>query len=149
MRFNTIDNEHIIGRYNATLGNWGVQVSGGSLFWYYDSGLAHNSDISPVVNTWYHVAFSRSGTNLRVFMDGSQIGSTFTDSVNYNTATQLYVGKMSVGHPPLEGNLDEVRISKGVARWTSNFTPPTGPYTTGAATSAAPEITNDITLMSK
>ena len=86
---------------------------------------------TPSANTWYHFALTRSGTNLRVFIDGTQIGSTQTlsGSVSTTGVGTLYVGGENAWVTYyLNGNLDELRISKGIARWTSNFTPPSAPY---------------------
>jgi len=74
---------------------------------------------TPSANTWYHVAISRSGNSFRAFINGSQIGSTLTDTdAMPDIAGSLYIGN----HPEtasLNGWMDEVRISKGTDRgWT-------------------------------
>jgi hypothetical protein len=81
---------------------------------------------SPVVSTWYHVAVTRSGSSARAFINGSQIGSTTTVStsdVASPNATQI--GKTHTVAQYLLGYMDDVRVTKGVARYTANFTPPT------------------------
>lgn len=86
---------------------------------------------SPSTNTWYHVAVTRSGTNLRAFVGGTQIGTTLTDSGDITGGTVgVTIGAQNGGSNALNGWLDEVRISKGIARWTANFTPPTSEYRT-------------------
>lgn len=80
--------------------------------------------------TWYHVAVARSGSSTKMFLNGAEDGSTYTDSNTYlNGAGRPFIGELghSIGNP-LNGWLDEFRISKGVARWTGAFTPPAGPY---------------------
>ena len=77
------------------------------------------------LNTWYHVAITRNGSSLRMFVDGVQLGATFnvgSDTI-FNSNQLLQIGARETGSP-LNGWLDELRISKGIARWTSNFTPP-------------------------
>lgn len=83
---------------------------------------------SNAANTWYHVALVKQGTTgYKLFVDGIQIGSTLTDTTPLeNFGAPLKVGN-AVGYE-LNGWLDEVSISKGVARWTGNFTPPTAAY---------------------
>lgn len=85
---------------------------------------------SPSSATWYHVAISRSGNNLRAFIDGTQIGTTQTlSSTLFNSTAVLTIGDNSGGGTqPWDGWLDEIRVSTGTARWTANFTPPAGPY---------------------
>ena len=86
---------------------------------------------SPTLNTWYHIAVSRSGTNLRGFIDGVQQGSTITDSTawtNKSGSRPLRMGRFIGGGGTssyFNGYAQDVRISKGLARYTSNFTPPT------------------------
>src|SRR3990167_11367752 len=89
---------------------------------------------SPSINTWYHIALIRSGTDLKCFIDGVQQGSTYnisTDSI-FNAAELLFVGAVnnsSTGATGFHnGWFDEFRISKGIARWTANFTPPADAY---------------------
>ena len=85
---------------------------------------------NPSDDTWYHFAVVRNGNNFYMFVDGTQIGSTQVDAdpVNdYNALLTLgYVGGGANSY--LYGQMDEIRISKGIARWTSNFTPPTANY---------------------
>lgn len=82
--------------------------------------------LTPTLNTWYHIAISRTGTNLRVFFDGIQQGATVTDSTDITGNTRvLGVGSLtSIAHY-WNGNIGPVRITKGVGRYTANFTPPT------------------------
>lgn len=89
-------------------------------------GTAYTFAWSPSTATWYHVAVSRSGSSLRAFIDGTQIGTTqtCTDSV---TADIMTIGARFDGAASLNGWLDEFRYSN-VARFTSNFTPPAAPY---------------------
>jgi hypothetical protein len=80
-------------------------------------------------NTWFHCALTRSGTTLRGFVDGVQVFS-LTDSRTYATSAPCRLGvdyAASTGQA-LQGWLDEVRITKGVARYTANFTPPSSAF---------------------
>jgi hypothetical protein len=86
------------------------------------------SSWTPSINTWYHVAITRNGNTLRAFVNGTQIGTTTTTDSFFNIANALYIGRRETGSQPLNGWLDEIRISKGVARWTSSFTAPLAPY---------------------
>jgi hypothetical protein len=85
---------------------------------------------SPSSNTWYHVAVTRSGANTRAFINGTQIGSTLTNANTYNSGTLFYAGLTDTSNNPLNGYMDEIRVTKGVARYTSNFTAPTAPFLT-------------------
>jgi hypothetical protein len=80
---------------------------------------------------WVHVAATRQGTTLRAFVNGVQkAGGTHGYSLT-NTVTiaaQLYTGAIST---PLDGYLQDLRITVGVARYTANFTPPSAPFPTG------------------
>ncbi len=88
------------------------------------------ASLNLVAGTWYHFAVTRSGNEYRFFQDGVQSGSTQINSTSINDiAGTLNFGNIAYcGCWDMFGNIDELRISKGVARWTSNFTPPTGPY---------------------
>jgi hypothetical protein len=76
------------------------------------------------LNAWYHVAICRSGTSLRCFANGVQVGSTQTSSTNY-ASSYLNIGiDGDNSSQQYVGYIDDLRITK-YARYTTNFTPPT------------------------
>jgi hypothetical protein len=82
--------------------------------------------------TWTHIALCRSGTSTRLFLNGVQTGSTYTDSNNYlGPANRPIIGAagLSLGGSALNGYIDDLRITK-FARYTANFTPPTAAFPT-------------------
>ena len=84
---------------------------------------------SGTLNTaqWYHVALTRSGTTVTLYVDGVSQG-TYTYSASI-TQQALYVGTGS-GLGSFNGYIDDLRITKGFARYTANFTAPTAPFPT-------------------
>jgi len=81
-------------------------------------------------NTWNHIVLSRSGTSTKLFLNGVQEGSTYTDNTNYIVgASRPAIGVNGNGAPTtlkvINGYIDDLRIYKGVAKYTANFTPPT------------------------
>jgi len=80
-------------------------------------------------NTWYHIALARSGTSTKLFVNGTQVGSTYTDTTVYSAATPFFGSNYqnSVGSN-FHGYMDEIRVSN-IARYTSNFTAPTAAFT--------------------
>lgn len=84
---------------------------------------------TPVVNnTWFHIAVTRQAGNIRLFINGTQEGGTVRDDASYNYAGTDF--RIADGGFETDGYFDEVRVIKGYAAWTSNFTPPTAPYNT-------------------
>jgi hypothetical protein len=95
------------------------------------SGAVKNFSWTPSTNTWYHVVIIRNGNNLKAFIDGTQIGTTqdVTGLTFFNSTANLEVGMLSDGNTyPFNGWIDELRLIKGNAVWTSNFTSPTVEY---------------------
>jgi len=80
--------------------------------------------------TWYHVAVARNGGTTKLFLDGTEIGSG-ADTNDYGSTKPVRVGANYAATPAeaFNGHIDEVRISKGAARFTAAFTPTTGEYT--------------------
>jgi hypothetical protein len=63
-----------------------------------------------------------------MFVNGVQEGSTYTDSTNYLNPTGrpwIAINANTTNTSSLNGYIDDLRITKGVARYTENFTPPT------------------------
>jgi hypothetical protein len=88
-------------------------------------------------NTWIHFAICRSGTSLRVFKNGTQIGTTLTNSTNFNNTTNnLRIGNESTvsSGASFQGLITNFHWVKGTALYTANFTKPTQPVTPVANT---------------
>ena len=85
--------------------------------------------------TWYHVALAREGTNTRLFVDGTQRGIKTSDTTNYGASKGVVIGADFDGTSnSLAGYIDELRIEKGVAKYTAAFTAPTAALTGDADT---------------
>ena len=88
------------------------------------------ANYSSYLNTWTHIAACRSGSTLRLFFNGVQQASV-TNTTNFSANKTLFFGRRytnSSVHGSLNGYIDDFRITKGVARYTANFTPPTAPF---------------------
>jgi hypothetical protein len=92
--------------------------------------LNFGASISISSNTWTHIAVTRSGTTNRAFINGVQLGSNITDSTSWSfTNNTLQIGA-TTSVVSLNGYIDDLRITKGIARYTSNFTPATSAFPT-------------------
>jgi hypothetical protein len=121
---------------------WGVQYSGDTFQFIGNDGngpLVGTADnvVSVEPNEWHHYAIVRDGTSLRLFLDGHLIDTTtcsVSDVYDSHHTGGLTIARYYVDYDNyrLPGYFSEIRISKGVARWTSDFTPPTGRYTTAS-----------------
>lgn len=90
-------------------------------------GMHGGTQIS--TDTWHHIAVVRNGNNWNLYVDGKSVASATGSIAMPNLNTQLYIGGHSViAHQNLKGWMDEIRISKGKARWTSDFIPSTVEY---------------------
>lgn len=77
---------------------------------------------------WYHIALSRVSGTTRFFVNGVQGGISYTDSNNYVNQIMAYGDASYTTGNPINGHVDEARITKGVGRYTGNFTPPASPF---------------------
>jgi hypothetical protein len=113
-------------------GSYLIYISSGGVIDFYtsSSGSGWTSGISPMrftsnasTGAWHHLAITRSGNTFRTFFNGVAGGGA-TSSENLGSQTDpLHIGVYSGG--TLNGYIDDLRITKGYARYTANFTPPT------------------------
>lgn len=75
-------------------------------------------------NTWHHVAIAREGSSIYFFADGTKTSGAISDTTTYDSGT-LVIGSRYNGQDYLDGHIDDLRITRGVARYTASFTPPT------------------------
>jgi len=139
VRFNDLTNfQTIVSQYEDASNFWHVDKTASSngnrlRLYFYDGGAwMGRYDMTDAwsgcaANTWYHIAFVRTTTTCKMFIDG--VSQTLTESDAFGTnnvgdmSAVLSIGSLNAGSY-LNGWLDDIRISKGIARWTSNFTPP-------------------------
>ena len=135
-------------RFASVSGTQGIWVGTAntaikSIQFYQDAGVIKINDGNATIitgtatistNTWYHVAVTcDSSRNLRLFVDGTQDGSTFDASsldfsVSFATFVEPIWASNSGGSNFLNGWIEEWHADIGLARWTANFTPPTQEY---------------------
>jgi hypothetical protein len=84
------------------------------------------SSTSIAYNTWVHVALVRQSGNVNLYINGQQAGSTTNNSNINGVGGVTYIATTgdTIASSYINGYLDDFRITKGVARYTANFTPP-------------------------
>lgn len=120
-----------LGDYSSS-GIWLGTNGASAIAVYANSGWVINpgSNNRPV-NQWFHVALVRSGSTLTIYVDGVSVASTtFTAT---HASSPVYIGSSFYsGNENSQlinnGYIDDLRITKGVARYTANFTPPTAAF---------------------
>lgn len=135
--------------YQGIVGKWGdgtdrsygfYYTSGDKWAFYYSTdgsnspGFEIASSPALTLDTWYHAAVTRQGTLLKFWLDGVQQGASQTigtDTFNSSAAT-LKIGRASNGEF-FAGSLDEVRVTRGEARYKNPFNPPTAAFPRQAA----------------
>jgi Concanavalin A-like lectin/glucanases superfamily len=126
----------VVGRGNPSgYGPFLVGYSDGTNLAVYISSNGTSWDVANAVllgsislNSWHHYALVRSGTTFKTYKDGVQQATFSSSGVPVLTTYGLSIGAWFSTY--MNGYIEELRISKGIARWTANFTPPTFPYDT-------------------
>ena len=117
----TTDNGFMFGLYQGKL-TFATQDSVTQL-------SANTSNYTFPTSGWYHVAITRNSGSVRYFVDGTQRGTTKSNTANVSN-TSYHVGRLLNDSSSFSWNgfFDEFRVTKGVARYTSNFTAPTAEF---------------------
>jgi hypothetical protein len=100
--------------------------SAGRIYFYIGSPSYQMQSASSVINVeqFHHLAFTRSSDNAKAYVDGIEVASMILESaiaVQFRKIGNLYSGAVNA-------HIDEVRVTKGTARYTANFTPPIAPF---------------------
>lgn len=150
IRYNggTLQNKGICGQYVDSNNYWGFALGGSSKYVFeIKSGGASKalytfSNTTPSSGIWYHLCLIRNGTKVALYVDGIEAApeawsTTISTNEVPNLASVLSVGNCNFAGATeyyFKGWIDEFRISKGIARWTANFTPPAKAYMSSALT---------------
>lgn len=138
IRFNALPGSGamtLCGTYGGSSSGWSLQFrndggGGNRLRFSVEGDTGFDFAWSPATGTWYKIEVNRSGTSLRAFVGGTQIGSTQTSGHNISSAAPLWVGGLNSGSGVqwFNGWFDELRITKGRAEHTANYTPDAAPF---------------------
>jgi hypothetical protein len=144
VRFAALTGNHVFcSQYENTTNqrSWFFRRTTGNLltFQLHQSTGASNATAStvegawtPVIDTWYHMAVTRAVNTYRIFAAGAVIASNSHGSPINSNQPLIFGAINSSGFTQfLNGWLDDWRITKGVARYTGAFTPPTSPFPNG------------------
>lgn len=132
VRFSTVTALQFIFDMRPSTGNypalWFDYGTNNALVYFVNGDRRIIGTTAPTANVWRHWAISRSGTTTKLFYNGTEEGQ-WTDTTNYVGSVMRfgypYDGTANYG---LNGYLDDVRVTKGVARYTGAFTPPTSEF---------------------
>jgi hypothetical protein len=102
---------------------WKYRYAAGHLYWENGGGVWNDAVWTPVANTWYHVSSARGATNVITFINGV-VMDTDANSTDLTGTAELRFGVDASGDNDFNGLADNIRISKGVARYTATFNPP-------------------------
>lgn len=133
--------------YGNVLSRWGATAferkswffgerEGRALFAYYTASNVFTevaTGVQTLSDQFHHIAASRNGSTLRVFVDGVQgasatISTTIRDGVVSGEIVPFFMGSDGDSANSYQGWVDEARVTVGVGRYTSNFTPPTAEF---------------------
>ena len=108
-----------------------LYVSSGNIYFYFNSANEGSAAVS--TGQWYHLAVCRSSGTVKMFLNGTQ-SATWADTRAYsNGSGRPYIGGSGYGGgvgDGFNGYIDDLRVTKGYARYTSNFTAPTAAFPT-------------------
>ena len=111
---------------------FGIFVNTTNVLWAGCGATYSASSFTPNLSTWYYFTFVRSGTasnNCKLYVDGSQV-LQLTSTVTVNPNANLYIGSTNNLGADFNGYIQDIRITRGYARYTANFTAPTSAFQT-------------------
>lgn len=115
---------------NIIPGVFFIQATTGRIGYFDNTVGSLSGSTTDVANgQWNFLAWSRSGGTFRMFVNGLQ---EYSGSVtgNFGSTRPCYIGASNALSSFFDGHMQDLRITKGVARYTANFTPPTQPFPT-------------------
>lgn len=126
----------LLGVNNGSNNAPGWQIHQNASFWGFFDGVHWINVGIPATNTWFHMAIVRHGSSIMTFRDGTLINTTTGVNWNIGYNTTLGIGKVIGDNSNAEDaqgvSFDELRITKGVARYIASFTAPTKAFASNA-----------------
>jgi hypothetical protein len=108
--------------------NFASYITSNGSSWDISSGTPAN--VSITAGSWNHIAIVRYGSNFKIYVNG--VGTTIgtSSAALYSVSNKFSIGAEEDGttNPLPAGRIDEFRVTKGVARYIADFTPPPAPF---------------------
>jgi hypothetical protein len=101
-----------------------VVTTSGTFRIYTNSAYSAATSNSITINTWNHIAMVRNSGTITIYINGTS-GVSISNSTNFSTSGCVIGKYADSNNGYLNGYLDDLRVAKGIARYLSNFTPPT------------------------
>lgn len=128
----------LMGQCNSAANDYTwIEINADNTIEFQDVNIGAFASTGTITNdgNWHHVALVRNGSTFTWFIDGTSSGTTTSaSSLNNNTTNNFSIGRLgeySGGtNQNYNGQLADIRITKGVARYTGAFTPPTKSFPT-------------------
>ena len=128
--------QHINPDQTSNNTSYAILTNGTALQYYLSSvgtswNLASGVSIgTAALNTWQHVALVRNGNTFTPYLNGIAGATTTSSAALFDFTSVVRVGALSFATPTdsFQGYIDDLRITKGIARYTANFTPPAAPF---------------------
>ena len=139
----------ITGTYSGASTGWGISTNASNTneiaLFFGNSTILSSGASAYNLNTWHHLAIARSGSSIKMFIDGSAVASA-TNTTNITSGYNLRVGAMSSAVDAsflfFSGYIDDYRVLKGYAKYVADFVPPTSAVGTSVS-----ETVNDLTML--
>jgi len=132
----------LVGQMSYTSAGWGIWQYSTTIYVYIGTGFAiQTPSVFTSTSTWYHIALVKNGTganSLKLYVDGVvQAQGNYTPT--YASSYPLVIGGITTStgwnnNFYCNGYMDELRITKGIARYTGSFTPPTSAFLDNTST---------------
>lgn len=102
-------------------------VTSGNKWQIYAKNTSAQSTGTWSLSTWYHFAVVRHASTTKLYVDGTSVITVSSDTTDY-TGTYMGIGAIYGTAYPHQGNVDDFRVTKGLARYTTDFTPPSAAH---------------------
>jgi hypothetical protein len=127
------ENQFLFTQYTSTqgIGSHGLVLNYtiNNITWYLNGNASTRITQTgglPVLNAWTHIAGVRDNGVVKLYFNGVALADQETILSSMGKSNAIF--EFGLIDAPLVGYIDDIRITKGVARYTANFTPPTLPF---------------------
>ncbi len=127
-----------VGRwYAGNASAWLMHSAGGTNTFCFGTGAGTYTNGTGTIplNTWTHLAVSNDATSKRMYINGTLVNTYSTDNISSDGSLNLTINQNTGGDYGMIGYMSNLRIVKGTALYSSNFTPSTTPLTAVSGTS--------------